>query len=117
AERSGYGSEFDVATDFLHDVPEDVVRAGAPHPRPEAQGVFRQPCRFAAWPDVPTHVVVGSGDRFFPRGFQRRIARERLNKDIDEIPGGRLVALSNPRGLADRLLAYEGSRQEDTVGP
>ena len=36
----------------------------------------------------------------------RRVARERLNKDIDEVSGGHLVALSNPRGLADRLIVY-----------
>ncbi|HYS07166.1 MAG TPA: hypothetical protein VEP66_00420 [Myxococcales bacterium] len=39
--------------------------------------------------------------------FQRRVARERLDQGVDAIPGGHLVALSNPRGLADRLLAYE----------
>jgi pimeloyl-ACP methyl ester carboxylesterase len=106
AERSGYGTEFDVATYFLHDVPEDVARQGAAHQRPEAEIAFKQPCRFESWPAIPIHVVVGEEDRFFPREFQRRVARERLGKDVDEVPGGHLVALSNPRALADRLLAY-----------
>jgi pimeloyl-ACP methyl ester carboxylesterase len=106
AKRSGYGTEFDLATYFLHDVPEDVAREGAAHQRPEAKIVFTQPCRFDAWPDAPIRVVVGTGDRFFPREFQKRIAQERLNKGTDEIAGGHLVALSNPHGLADRLLAY-----------
>jgi hypothetical protein len=37
-----------------------------------------------------------------------RVARERLGADVDiaEIPGGHLVALSHPRELAARLLAY-----------
>jgi pimeloyl-ACP methyl ester carboxylesterase len=108
AKRDGYSAEFELATYFLHDVPEDVVREGADHQRPEAKIVFTEPCRFDAWPDVPTKVLVGKDDRFFPKEFQARVARERLHKDIDEIAGGHLVALSNPRGLADRLLAYSG---------
>ena len=45
-------------------------------------------------------------DRFFPAEFQRRVAKERLGIDADQIPGGHLVALSNPAGLADRLTSY-----------
>jgi hypothetical protein len=43
---------------------------------------------------------------FFPAPFQARIARKRLGKMVDEIPGGHLVALSRPREFAERLLAY-----------
>jgi hypothetical protein len=50
--------------------------------------------------------VAGKDDRFFPATFQARVARERLGKTVDEIPGGHLVALSRPRELVDRLLAY-----------
>jgi pimeloyl-ACP methyl ester carboxylesterase len=106
AKRSGYPAEFDLDTYFLHDVPADVVREGAEHQRPEAKIAFAQPCRFDRWPAVPVHVVVGTADRFFPCDFQKRIARERLSKDVDEVSGGHLVALSNPRGLADLLLGY-----------
>jgi hypothetical protein len=35
-----------------------------------------------------------------------------LHIDVDEIPGGHLVALSNPRGLADLLLGYASLRTE-----
>src|SRR5260221_2201235 len=107
ARRDGYSVDFGVATYFLHDVPADALREGTAHERPEAKIAFAEPCRFDAWPRVPVRIVVGTGDRFFPREFQERLARERLNKEIDEIPGGHLVALSNPRGLVDRLLAYE----------
>ena len=106
ARRKGYGETFDLPTYFLHDVPEDVAREGAVHQRPEAKIAFTQPCRFEAWPEVPIRVVVGRDDRFFPSEFQERIARERLAMGIDEIAGGHLVALSNPRGLVDRLLTY-----------
>jgi pimeloyl-ACP methyl ester carboxylesterase len=106
ARGRGYAAAFDVETYFLHDVPQHVLRA-APKPREEAEAVFGEPCRFARWPDIPIRVLAGRDDRFFPIEFQRRVARERLGKEVEEIPGGHLVALSNPKGLANRLLAYE----------
>lgn len=107
AKRHGYSPDFDLTTYFLHDVPADVARDGAQHERPESKIAFREPADFAAWPDIPVHVVVGRDDRFFPNDFQARLARERLDLPVDEIPGGHLVALSNPRELAEQLLAYE----------
>jgi pimeloyl-ACP methyl ester carboxylesterase len=58
------------------------------------------------WPGVPTRVLAATDDRFFPVAFQRRLAQERLGLVADEMPGGHLVALSRPRELADRLVAY-----------
>ena len=107
ARRRGYAPEFDVGTYFLHDVPQDVLRAGPKQPREEADAVFGEPCRFERWPEVPIHVLGARDDRFFPIEFQRRVARERLGKEVEEIPGGHLVALSNPKGLTERLLAHE----------
>jgi pimeloyl-ACP methyl ester carboxylesterase len=107
ATRRGYATEFDAATYFLHDVPQDVLRAGPEQQRDEADTVFGEPCRFEHWPDIPIHIVAGRDDRYFPIEFQRRVARERLGKEVEEIPGGHLVALSNPKGLTERLLAHE----------
>jgi pimeloyl-ACP methyl ester carboxylesterase len=107
ATRRGYATEFDVGTYFLHDVSQDVLRTGPEQPREEADAVFGEPCRFERWPDIPIHVLAARDDRFFPVEFQRRIARERLGKEVEEIPGGHLVAFSNPEGLTERLLAYE----------
>jgi pimeloyl-ACP methyl ester carboxylesterase len=107
ATSGGYTNEFDMQTYFLHDVPKDVLRAGPEQPREEAETVFREPCRFERWPDIPIHVLAGKNDRFFPIEFQRRVARERLGKEVDEIAGGHLAALSNAEGLTERLIAYE----------
>lgn len=52
-------------------------------------------------------VVVGKDDRFFPLELQETVARTRLSLDTHLIGGGHLVALSNPKGLADELLALE----------
>ena len=45
--------------------------------------------------------------RFFPVEFQRRVAWERLGKEVEELSGGHLVALSNPGGLTEPLLAIQ----------
>jgi pimeloyl-ACP methyl ester carboxylesterase len=104
AEAGGYGAEFDLATYFLHDVPPEVVATGADHERPETDVAFGQPCDIEGWPPVTTRVVAATGDRFFPVTFQRRLAEERLGVRADEIPGGHLVALSQPVELSNLLL-------------
>lgn len=106
AEAGGYSPDFDLSTYFLHDVPAEVAAAGAAHDRPEAEAAFSQPCGIERWPDVTTRVLATAEDRFFPREFQRRVARDRLGINTDEVRGGHLVALSRPVDLVDRLLEY-----------
>ena len=97
---------FDPLVDFFHDVPRPVIdeawAQGEPH---QSATVFASPCAFESWPGVPTRALVGRDDRFFPARFQRRVARERLGVSVDEMPGGHLVALSQPEELAARLEA------------
>ena len=104
AVTGGYTTEFDVDTYFLHDVPPEVAAAGESHVRSEANAVFESVCDFEEWPGIAIRVLAGSGDRFFPLDFQRRIARERLGLEPDVMPGGHLIALSNPDGVANYLL-------------
>jgi len=104
AEQGGYGIRFDQTVYFLHDVPRALAAAGEPHQRPEAAAVFESVCAFAAWPPVPIRVAVGSDDRFFPAGFQQTLARDRLGLEADLLPGGHLIALSQPTALAEYLL-------------
>lgn len=100
------GDDPDLLDAFFHDVPADVtaeaMRRGAPE---QSDAPFERPWPLAAWPDVPTRVLQAREDRFFPVEFQRRVARERLGVDIEEMGGGHLVALSRPVDLADRLEA------------
>jgi pimeloyl-ACP methyl ester carboxylesterase len=107
AKSGGYSAEFDVPTYFLHDVPEAVLREGPAQQREQAQTVFKEPCRFDHWPQIPIHVLASTDDRFFPLEFQRRVARARICTDVEVLPGGHLVALSNPDGLVERLLRLE----------
>ena len=104
AQAGGYPTEFDLATYFLHDVPAEVAAAGEGHAYAEADIAFGQPCAIERWPDVPTRVIAGRDDRFFPLEFQRQVARERLGADVNEVPGGHLAALSRPAELTDQLI-------------
>jgi len=104
ARRGGYAEQFDVAVHFLHDVHPDVISAGESHQRSEAPAVFESVCDFVAWPPIPIRVVAGSEDRFFPPGFQQALARDRLGREADLLPGGHLIALSQPTALAGYLL-------------
>jgi pimeloyl-ACP methyl ester carboxylesterase len=119
ADRGGYPREFDVQTYFLHDVPDAVLRDGPPRPREQAEPVFQERCDFERWPAVPMHAVASKADRFLPLALQRRVARDRLGKDVEVISGGHLVALSNPIGLSRHLLklAAAGPSSEMAVKP
>jgi predicted alpha/beta hydrolase family esterase len=97
---------FDPVEDFFHDVPAPVRDDAFSRPPPhQSDTPFGQTWPLDGWPDVPTRVVAGGDDRFFPLEFQRRVVGERLGLDVDVLPGGHLMALSRPRELADYLLA------------
>jgi pimeloyl-ACP methyl ester carboxylesterase len=107
AGAGGYSAEFDLSTYFLYDVPDAVLRDGPSDQRPQAEAVFGQRCPFERWPSIPIRVIASANDRFFPLSFQRHVARDRLKMDPEVLPGGHLVALSNPQGLADLLIRLE----------
>jgi len=100
---------FDPVKVFLHDVPEEVAAESARHVRRQADKVFEQPWPLDAWPPVPTRAIASQDDRLFPIDFQRRVIRDRLGIDPDEMPGGHLPALSRPLELVERLEAYRRS--------
>jgi pimeloyl-ACP methyl ester carboxylesterase len=112
--RDGRGADapFDPLIDFFHDVPQSVVDAAWAQGEPrQSDTVFGSPCTFKVWPAVPTRVLVGRDDQFLPTEFQRRVAGERLGIAADEMPGGHLVALSQPAELSRRLIAYVATRR------
>ena len=95
----------DLATLFFHDIPAPLVELmrASREAADEAPVIFGQPWPLAAWPQVPTEVLSGRDDRFFPLSLQQRVARERLGLEATEIPGGHLAALSHPAALADQI--------------
>jgi hypothetical protein len=92
-----------VAEVFLHDVDPDVAAANEQYSGAPGSGMFGEPWPLDAWPDVPTRVLIPRDDRLFPLEFQRRVARERLGLEIDEMAGGHVPMLSRPAELAARL--------------
>jgi pimeloyl-ACP methyl ester carboxylesterase len=94
AEREGRTAEgVDPIVDFLHDVPPEVVAEAMEADAPQQSG-------------TPTRFLQGREDRFFPLEFQRRVVAQRLpGVEVEELPGGHLLALSRPVELAEALLS------------
>ncbi len=101
----------DMFETMFHDVPADLRDEAMRLGEPQQSGTpFEKAWPLAAWPDVPTRVVVSRDDRFFPLPFQHRVVRERLGITPDEIDGGHLVALSRPGAVVERLEAYRAGQ-------
>jgi pimeloyl-ACP methyl ester carboxylesterase len=54
-------------------------------------------------------VIQGADDRCFPLEFQRRVVRSRLGLEVEVMPGGHLMALSQPEELVKRIVAGIGN--------
>ena len=99
--------DFDEIAEFLHDVDPALVEQGWDHVMDQSDTPFTTPWPLTAWPDIATRFVLPTRDRFFPPDFQRRVVRERLGIEPDEIDSGHLPALARPAELAALLLRYE----------
>jgi pimeloyl-ACP methyl ester carboxylesterase len=108
AERGGRPAPdvTDLETLFFHDLSPEMleVMRSDPEAAVEAPTIFGQTWPLAGWPDVPTTVLAGRDDRLFPLPLQRRVARQRLDLGVEELPGGHLIALSQPAALAEALI-------------
>lgn len=106
AEGRDPDAPFDAIVTFFHDVPAHVREEAFKEDPGQSDTPFASPMTLAAWPDVPTRVIVGADDRLFPADFQRRVAQERLGITPDVLPGGHVIALSHPIELTEQLEAY-----------
>jgi pimeloyl-ACP methyl ester carboxylesterase len=95
----------DLETLFFHDLPPELLELMRANPEAAAESaaVFAEPWPLSSWPEVPTRVLSATDDRLFPVELQREVARARLGLNIETLPGGHLVALSQPAALADRI--------------
>ncbi|MGW6062299.1 alpha/beta fold hydrolase [Streptomyces sp. NPDC055189] len=105
-EAAGLSGIEDPFESFYHDVPRELAEEAMRREREECSRAGGEPWPLKAWPDTPTKFIVCGDDRFFPPGFFRGLARERLGVTADEIGGGHCVALSRPRELAELLVGY-----------
>jgi pimeloyl-ACP methyl ester carboxylesterase len=91
---------------FYQDVPPELASEALRRGRTQSEARMHEPSPLAAWPDVPTRVLLCRDDRLLPASFLRRVAQERLGVTPDEIDGGHTPALSRPSELVDRLEAF-----------
>jgi SAM-dependent methyltransferase/predicted alpha/beta hydrolase family esterase len=92
---------------FYHDVPRELAAQALSNERAHPSAACgASPWPLEALPDVPTHFVLCTEDRFLPADFLRRLIADRLGIVPDEIAAGHCVALSRPKELADILEGY-----------
>jgi pimeloyl-ACP methyl ester carboxylesterase len=108
--NTGYQSEWkgdrgELAV-FYHDVPPALAKEAIAGGRRQSDTPGNQPWPLAAWPKVPTRFLVCRNDRLFPAKWLRRVVRDRLGIEPDEIDSGHTPALSHPSPLAERLEGY-----------
>ncbi|MFD1504730.1 alpha/beta hydrolase [Georgenia yuyongxinii] len=112
ADRDGVVARMDtdeeVVATFMHDLEPALTAEALQRGRDQAGRPMSDPWPLTAWPDVPTSYLIFGDDRFFPPEFLRRMVRERLGIDADEMPGSHAAYLSRPAELAERLVAYAG---------
>ena len=101
---------FDPEVVFTHDLAPELAAAAAEHVRPQSGTPFERPWPLDAWPDVPTRFLLCRDDRFFRADFLRRVVRERLGIEPDEMSGGHLPALAHPDELVEWLERYRTER-------
>lgn len=102
---AGYEVEFDDET-FYHDLsPEARIRAQRAE-RAQADKPMSDPWPLTAWPRVPTRFLLGRNDRCFPAAVTRRVVRDRLGIEADEIDAGHCIPLAKPVELAKRIHEY-----------
>ena len=91
---------------FYHDVDPGLVTEAKSRERGQSESTSHEPWPLETWPDVPTHVIIGRHDRFFPADWLRGVVRDRLGIEPDELPTGHTPALSRPRELVELIESY-----------
>jgi len=102
----------DDAIVYYHDLPPELTTEARERVwQDQSVRPLDEPWPLSTWPGVPTAVLAGRHDRMLPLELQRRVARDRLGLEVDEIDGGHMLALSNPAELARRLEAHRIERR------
>ncbi|GII79502.1 alpha/beta hydrolase [Sphaerisporangium rufum] len=101
---------------FYQDVPPELAAEALKRSPGQSEARMAEPSPLAAWPAVPTKVLLCRDDRMFPAPYVRRVARDRLGITPDEIDGGHTPALSRPAELAERLAGYAAEQGLSATG-
>lgn len=85
------------------DATAEDAKAAFARLRPQAATPYAEPCRLRELPSVPTTYIVCSEDRIANPDRSRRVARERLEAELVELPGSHMPLISRPRELGELL--------------
>ncbi|SER69522.1 Alpha/beta hydrolase family protein [Lentzea xinjiangensis] len=92
---------------FWHDVPADLAAEAQQRGRGMSENAMAKPWPLPAMPDLPTHFILCTEDRFFVPSFMRRMLADRLpGVEPVELAAGHCAQLSKPEELADLLAKY-----------
>jgi pimeloyl-ACP methyl ester carboxylesterase len=94
---------------FYHDVEPALAAEAKSRERGQSETTSTEPWPLKAWPEVPTHVIIGRDDRFFPADWLRGVVRDRLGIEPDELAGGHTLALSRPKELVELMESYRAA--------
>jgi hypothetical protein len=86
------------------DCDDFVTAAAIERLRPQSAFPNMLPFSLPKFPSVSSTYVVCSDDQFVDPEWSRRIARDRLDADLIELPGSHSPLLSRPSALAEVLL-------------
>jgi pimeloyl-ACP methyl ester carboxylesterase len=93
---------------FYQDVEPALAAEAMSHGREQSEATGHESWPLPVWPDIPTRFILCRDDRFFPADWMRRVVRDRLGIEPDELPSGHTPALSHPRELVELMESYRG---------
>jgi pimeloyl-ACP methyl ester carboxylesterase len=103
-DRRAWADEDLARLHLFGDCDERTAAAAVARLRPQALHPYRLPCSLTTFPEVDASYVVCDADRMVNPDWSRRIARERLNADVVELPGSHSPFYSRPKVLAELLI-------------
>jgi pimeloyl-ACP methyl ester carboxylesterase len=101
--RSSWVDEDIARHTFFADCDERDARAAFRRLRPQSMAPYDVPCPIDAFPAAPRTYVLCTEDRIVNPDWSRRVARERLDAELVELPGSHSPFLSRPAALAEVL--------------
>jgi pimeloyl-ACP methyl ester carboxylesterase len=90
---------------FYADCDERDAHAAFERLRPQSTAPYDVPCPLDAFPAAPRTYILCTEDRIANPEGSRRVARERLDAPLVELPGSHSPFLSRPAALAEVLCA------------
>jgi pimeloyl-ACP methyl ester carboxylesterase len=88
---------------FWHDVPPELAAEAQKRERDMSENAMAKPWPLDTLPDVPTHFILCTEDRFLTPDFMRQVVADRLGITPVELAAGHCAQLSKPQELATLL--------------